>query len=100
MAKRKSNRACPECGSAVRAWADIDARLSFEISSSGKLVKRSIKNTYQSDGRAGVECSLCSWSQHIDDMAVDSPFLPCAEAALERQAEIGALRAEAQEKVL
>lgn len=37
---KKSGFECPECGSAIKAWADVDAQMSFVTSKSGKLTKQ------------------------------------------------------------
>ncbi|TVO81458.1 hypothetical protein AYI81_21185 [Shewanella algae] len=79
---------CPVCGSPIKAWADLEAKISFSVSKSGKLTKQFISNTYQTDGRRGVECSNCNWSQHVDDLDVDSPFVELANTALKRQEQI------------
>lgn len=85
---KQSKYACPKCGSSIKAIADIDAQISFEISKSGKLTKRLIKNSFQTDGRCGVECSKCDWKLHAHDMSVDSEFLDIADSALAQQAQI------------
>lgn len=58
---------CPECGSALNAWADIDVKISFQVNKKGKLVKRAIDNHWQTDGRCGIECTNreCMWD--LDD---------------------------------
>ncbi|WP_018694323.1 hypothetical protein [Algicola sagamiensis] len=93
MPKLKNNFSCPDCGSTVKAWADLDAQVTFEISKSGKLVKRIIENVQQSDGRCGVECSKCSWAVYGEDMDDDSPFAKFVGEALGQQADIQFLTA-------
>ncbi|WP_083938398.1 hypothetical protein [Algicola sagamiensis] len=85
MPKLKNNFSCPECNSTIKAWADLDAQVTFEISKNGKLVKRIIENVLQSDGCCGVECSKCSWAVHREEMDDDSPFLQCANEAIRQQ---------------
>lgn len=85
---KKSEFQCPECGSAIKAWADIDAQMSFVISKTGKLTKQVIENSFQSDGRCGVECTECDWNLHSGDMKVDHPLQSLALEALDRQSMI------------
>lgn len=83
------NYGCPECGSPVQAWADLDATVRFAISKSGKLIKQTITNNYQSDGRCGVECSECDWAVHKEDMTAEhSHFEKLATDVLTRQGAI------------
>ncbi|HBN6882400.1 TPA: hypothetical protein L3310_002623 [Vibrio cholerae] len=89
----KSNYVCPECGSPIKAWADLDAQVSFVISKAGKLTKRVITNNYQSDGRCGVNCTECDWELHVDDLDSNSPLKTAALDALERQSMIDELSA-------
>ncbi|MGX8948490.1 hypothetical protein [Providencia stuartii] len=80
---------CPECGSAIRAWADLDSTLTFEINKNGKLVKRQIKNSWQTDGRCGVECTKCDWILYADSNYSEYPhFEDLALEALGAQSEI------------
>lgn len=90
---KQSRYECPECGNPIKAWADLDAQVSFVISKAGKLTKRVIKNNYQSDGRCGVECTECDWNLHSDDMEVDHPLQALASKALDLQSLIGELSA-------
>ncbi|MCI2286099.1 hypothetical protein L3081_25080 [Colwellia sp. MSW7] len=77
---------CPQCGSPVNAWADLDATVNFVISKSGKLIKQTITNNYQSDGRCGVECSECDWAVHREDIkAPHAHFKKLADDAMTRQ---------------
>lgn len=80
---------CPKCDSPVKAWADLDATVNFEISKSGKLIKQKITNNYQSDGRCGVECSECDWNVHREDMTVENNhFKKLADDAMTKQSSI------------
>ncbi len=85
---KKSVFECPECGSAIKAWADVDAQMSFVISKSGKLTKQIIQNNFQSDSRCGVECTECDWRLYSEDMEGNHPFQSLALEALERQSMI------------
>lgn len=59
---------CPECQGTLKVWIDIDATLSFAVSSTGKLSKRSIDDNQTSDGRCGLQCQGCDWKIHGDDV--------------------------------
>lgn len=52
---------CPECHGPLKVWLDIDASMFFNVSSSGKLSKRTIQDNEQTDGRCGLKCQQCSW---------------------------------------
>lgn len=84
--KKKSKFTCPNCGSPIQAWADLDATLKLQVSSTGKTSKPVVSNNLQSDGRSGVECTECEWSRHGFDMEDDDPLLALAQAALDTQA--------------
>ncbi|MDX7853099.1 hypothetical protein ACTG2K_22850 [Aeromonas caviae] len=84
---------CPECGSPINAWADLDATVKFSVSSAGKLTKKVISNNYQSDGRCGVECTKCDWVFHGQDIPDDDPLHDLANAALDAQESIHVLAA-------
>lgn len=78
---------CPKCGSSVKAWADLDAKVTFDVSSGGKLTKQVISNNYQSDGRCGVKCSKCDWTDE------EGLFSSLEDTALSKQASIDYLAA-------
>lgn len=86
----KEVECCPECKSEIEAWADLDAEVSFRVSKTGKLIKRVITNTFQTDGKSGVRCTNCAWSLHGKDMdeVTHGHFLTLAEKALEQQENI------------
>lgn len=78
---------CPECGSSIVAWADLDAEVTFNVNKSGELTSEKIENVFQSDARCGVQCSDCDWES--DDISDESdPFFQIANEALKRQQEI------------
>lgn len=81
----KNTFKCPECNSNVTAWADIDAMVTFEVSKNGKLIRKSIENWYQTDGRAGIECTNCSWELTGGDLVEYPHFESLADEALEYQ---------------
>lgn len=87
MAK-KDDFKCPDCGSPIYAWADLDATLKLQVSSTGKLSKQTIQNNLQSDGRCGVECTECDWEMHGHDIPDGSPLEGLAQAALDAQERI------------
>lgn len=93
MTKSKNDFKCPECGSAVKAWADLDAQITFSVTSSGKLIKPVITNSQQSDGRCGVGCISCKWRLFHDDMQGFGEFEVLAESALAAQESIDFLTA-------
>ncbi|WP_240224624.1 hypothetical protein [Rheinheimera hassiensis] len=95
MAKQNEFK-CPKCGSPVKAWADLDAQVTFTVTASGKLTKPVIANSYQTDGRCGVDCSACDWSLHHSDMQEDSIFESIANSALAAQDSIEFLSAKRQ----
>lgn len=78
---------CPECGGQLKAWADLDAEVSWLVTPSGGLQKRVIRNTYQSDGRSGIECSQCDW-EFDGDESVSKKLAKLAEKACDKQCEI------------
>ncbi len=81
---------CPKCGSAVNAWADLDATVIFKINNHGKLIKRVIKNANQTDGRCGVECTECDWTLYADSDYSEYPHfeeLACQALAYEEEIE-------------
>lgn len=84
---------CPKCGSGLSAWADLDAKVTFDVCENGNLTRRRIKNTHQSDGRAGVECKNCNWEATGDDLANYPNFEKLSDEALERQDRIELLSA-------
>lgn len=92
MAK-KDDFKCPVCGSPVKAWADLDAQVTFTVTATGKLTRPVIQNSYQTDGRCGVDCSECDWRLHGSDMEEGSPFSALADSALEAQDSIQFLSA-------
>lgn len=94
-----SKNKCPECGSVVQAWADLDTTLTFQINKNGKLAKRQIKNAYQSDGRCGVECTECNWTLYADSDYSEYPhFEALAGEALEYQANIRLLTVKSKDE--
>jgi transcription initiation factor IIE alpha subunit len=95
MAKKNEFK-CPKCGSPVKAWADLDAQVTFTVTAAGKLTKPVITNSYQTDGRSGVDCTECDWRLHLCDMSEDSPFEALATSALEAQEAIEFLSAKRQ----
>jgi DNA-directed RNA polymerase subunit RPC12/RpoP len=84
---------CPECGSKIKVWADIDAQITFAVNRAGKLTKPVVTNNNQSDGRAGVECSECHWTLSRQDMAEDDVFFPLVDSVLDEQSSIEFLTA-------
>lgn len=90
MSKSKLDFKCPECSGEVSVWADLDAEVTFKINSRGKLVKRKIENSYQTDGRCGVKCTNCNWAiDHMDSVSPDLlHFEYLANEALAYQHEI------------
>lgn len=83
---------CPECDSNIRAWADLDATVTFKITKSGCLTKLKIKNANQTDGRCGVECTECDWTLYGDSDYSEYPhFEKLACQALGKQEEIETL---------
>lgn len=90
--KEKTDYNCPKCKSTVTVWADLDAELSFEVSKEGKPKRRVIKNSRQSDARAGVRCTQCSWSMYADDISQGDQFLPLIDKALAKQDAISFLK--------
>ena len=38
------------------------------VSATGKLSKRAIEDSEQSDGRCGLQCQQCSWQLHGHDV--------------------------------
>lgn len=87
-----SKYVCPECGSSIVAWADLDAQIIFKVNESGNLINQRIENLFQSDGRCGVQCSKCDWK--IDDISEgDDPFFELANEALKQQEVIKSLSA-------
>lgn len=60
--------ACPECGSKVEVWADIDACLNFEISSIGELTKKRIDVSDMGEPRCGLKCTKCDWESDGDGL--------------------------------
>lgn len=95
MAKKNEYK-CPKCGAPVKAWADLDAQVTFTVTATGKLTKPVITNSYQSDGRCGIDCTKCGWREHHSDMSDDSPFADLATSALEAQEAIEFLSAKRQ----
>jgi hypothetical protein len=83
MAKQKI--CCPECGSQVKVWADLDAEASWLVTANGKLVNQEIKNNYQTDGRSGVECTNCDWKLYATEDDIPEPFTELVELAFEKQ---------------
>ncbi|HID9801563.1 TPA: hypothetical protein ACXI4L_005746 [Pseudomonas aeruginosa] len=59
---------CPKCRGPLKVWLEIDASLSFAVSRNGKLSKRSITDTLESDGRCGLACQNCDWEIHGNDV--------------------------------
>lgn len=84
--------ACPECGSNIVAWADLDAQVSFDVTANGNFVNEKIENVFQSDGRCGVHCSNCEWEMP-DNLDDEHPFVKLANQALKQQREIELLSA-------
>ncbi|HBN9693171.1 TPA: hypothetical protein VDV13_003578 [Pseudomonas aeruginosa] len=78
---------CPECQGPLKVWLEIDATLSFAVSSSGKLNKRSIEDNMESDGRCGLECQGCDWKVHGADVE-DKAHSKLIEAAYEQWEEL------------
>ncbi|MPQ71509.1 hypothetical protein [Pseudomonas sp. MWU12-2323] len=74
---------CPECNSPLKVWIDIDAEISFHVSSTGKLNKREVQDNQQSDGRCGLECLECDWKVYGQDCK-DDAMLKVIEAADEK----------------
>jgi hypothetical protein len=63
--------------------------MSFTVGKAGALTKQIIKNVDQSDGRCGVECSVCDWSVHIGEMNSEfAHFEQVAIEALQRQSQV------------
>lgn len=84
MAK-KNDFKCPECGSAIKAWAEMGATLYMGVSTTGQPKGVEIKNTGQVGGRFGVQCTKCHWDLHCYDMDDGNPLLEVANVALAKQ---------------
>ena len=80
---------CPVCNGALNAWADLDAKVTLRVTETGALEVLSIKNVFQVDGRAGVECTECDWYFAASDCDQNYPqFIELADKALEKQEQI------------
>mgnify|MGYP000692879877 CR=1 FL=1 len=75
---------CPECRAIITVWADIDAKATWSISQTGSLYKQEITNSFQSDARAGIECTECDWSVYAGSSGSDQ-FEEIMSTALARQ---------------
>lgn len=95
---KKNDFTCPECGSNINAWADIDATAKFDVKKNGELKPPTISNSIQSDGRCGVECKECDWEAHGHDLDEESPLFRLANEALKQQSEINFLSPKRQRK--
>lgn len=84
---------CPKCGGDLLAWADLDAMITFKVKKDGGLTKGQIKNTHQTDGRCGVNCTKCDWEiSHLDEVGQKNTHLEqLANEALELQHQISLL---------
>lgn len=72
---------CPECRGPLKVWLDIDASLFFNVSSTGKLSKRSIVDNVQGDGRCGLKCEACDWQVFGVDGVEDKALLKVIQDA-------------------
>ena len=59
---------CPTCQGPLRVWIEIDADISFQVSRTGKLSKREVRDNEQTDGRCGFKCQNCDWWIHVSDV--------------------------------
>lgn len=73
MSQNKSN-ICPNCGGKLKAWADLDTQMNFDIGAKGALKLTEITNNLQSDGRAGIDCQKCDWKVHYQDLNGQETF--------------------------
>ena len=60
---------CPDCGSDIAVWVDLDASCTFNVNE-GELSEPTIDNTFQSDGRAGIHCTECEWEFDVYEAIV------------------------------
>ena len=89
MSKENKNFKCPECGGDISVWADLDAKVTFKVSSKGKLVRRGIENVFQTDGRSGAECTVCDWEiTHLDNISEYPHLESLADEALAYQHQV------------
>lgn len=74
---------CPACRGGLEVWAEADISVKYDVKSNGRLSKKKIENTGQSDARCGVECKNCDWSAHGDDVEAE-PFIDIIDGVLEK----------------
>lgn len=88
LSKSKTKYVCPDCGSDISVWVDLDASCTFNVNE-GELSEPTIDNTFQSDGRAGIHCTECEWEFDVYEANDnDNAFKLLLDEAIVKQASI------------
>ncbi len=62
---------CPDCGSKLKIWFDMNASIEFDISATGRITKPTAISDESGEERAGIKCSSCDWEIHLSDTYSD-----------------------------